>query len=223
MNKFCIQLLQNNHFLAILRNHIRENECKTCLDDSNDIINTKPLEDINNYKKSSLYKGRKMMRDILIVNMERKIKELMPIPQEYILPYIRGFHLCSPILFMILFMYGPKYVAMFIVIFLLGSACLFYLLGGCFLSMIENRFADDTYYLADTVLLLMREPINRTTRMNLTLFVGLVYAVTMITFVVLRFNYNYTWHIISFKQVFDWILCRNDPYIPSLEEYISIV
>jgi hypothetical protein len=68
---------------------------------------------------------------------------------------LRAFHVSTPIIMAVLLLYGPQWIATLMIINCIIVLSLFYMFGGCFLSMLEKRLCGDEYTIADPVLELL--------------------------------------------------------------------
>lgn len=90
---------------------------------------------------------------------------------------MRSFHMSTPIFFILITLFAPKKVVWIAIFLLIVIFFMFFVFGGCILSMIENKICDDDFTIADPYLEALEWEKNTKNRFNVTLLVGLIYYI----------------------------------------------
>jgi len=100
---------------------------------------------------------------------------------------MRSFHTSTPISFVILSLFAPKYIVNCVVALLVIIFFMFFLFGGCILSMIENQICNDDFTIADPFLELLELEKNSKNRFNISCIIGGSYYVMIAIIYYIRF------------------------------------
>lgn len=100
---------------------------------------------------------------------------------------IRSFHIVLPFNIIVLFLFGPKNINIFNLIFLFSALFFFYLFKGCFLTIIETRFCGDEFTFIDPFIEFHNLKLNNKNRYKISIYVALLYVLIMIFIFLLRF------------------------------------
>jgi hypothetical protein len=85
---------------------------------------------------------------------------------------IRSFHTSTPVSLLFLSVFAPLYVVNCIVAFLVVVFFLFFIFGGCFLTMVENQICNDDFTIADPFLELLELEKSSKNRFNISAIIG---------------------------------------------------
>lgn len=100
---------------------------------------------------------------------------------------IRSFHTSTPVSLLFLSIFAPLYVVNCIVAFLVVVFFLFFIFGGCFLTMVENQICNDDFTIADPFLELIEWEKNSKNRFNISCIIGGSYYVLVAIIYYIRF------------------------------------
>lgn len=100
---------------------------------------------------------------------------------------MRSFHISTPIYFILVTLFAPKNVVWVVLFLLVIIFLMFFIFGGCILSMIENRVCNDDFTIADPYLEALEWEKNSKNRFNVTLIVGLTYYIIIGIIYYIRF------------------------------------
>ena len=100
---------------------------------------------------------------------------------------MRTFHLSTPISYLILAVLAPRYVVNIVAALLLVIFIMFYVFGGCILSMVENKICNDDFTIADPFLELLEMELISKNRFNISLTVFAIYNIIIATIYYVRF------------------------------------
>jgi hypothetical protein len=100
---------------------------------------------------------------------------------------MRSFHTSTPISFVILSLFAPRYIVNCVVALLVIIFFMFFLFGGCILSMIENQICNDDFTIADPFLELLELEKNSKNRFNISCIIGGSYYVMIAIIYYIRF------------------------------------
>jgi hypothetical protein len=88
---------------------------------------------------------------------------------------LRSFHMSAPIGFLLLCALAPKPIVFLTLFLLMIIFFLFFIFGGCFLSVVENRICKDDFTIADPFLELIQAKKSNKNRYNVSLLIGFIY------------------------------------------------
>ena len=100
---------------------------------------------------------------------------------------MRSFHTSTPISFMILSLFAPRYIVNCVVALLVIIFFMFFAFGGCILSMIENQICNDDFTIADPFLELVEWEKSSKNRYNISCIIGGSYYVIIAIIYCIRF------------------------------------
>ena len=103
---------------------------------------------------------------------------------------IRTFHYLMPFLAIFFALFGPKYLVIFSVIFLIIVYSFFIIFNGCILSSLESVLIGDGFYITDPALEICRMEINNKNRFKISYIVGPIYLFIFFLIICLRFFYK---------------------------------
>jgi hypothetical protein len=104
---------------------------------------------------------------------------------------IRSFHASTPVSLLFLSLFAPRYVVNCIVAFLVVVFFLFFIFGGCFLTMVENKICNDDFTIADIFLESLEWEKNSKNRFNISCIIGGSYCVVVAIIYYIRFYFDY--------------------------------
>lgn len=100
---------------------------------------------------------------------------------------MRTFHISTPVSYLILSVLAPRYVVNIVAALLLVIFLMFFVFGGCILSMVENKICNDDFTIADPFLeLLELEKISKN-RFNISLTIFTIYNIIIGIIYYIRF------------------------------------
>lgn len=100
---------------------------------------------------------------------------------------MRTFHLSTPISYLILAFLAPRYVVKIVAALLLVIFLMFFVFGGCILSMVENKICNDDFTIADPFLELLDIELTSKNRFNISLTIFAIYYIIIATIYYVRF------------------------------------
>jgi hypothetical protein len=100
---------------------------------------------------------------------------------------MRSFHTSTPISFVILSLFAPRYIVNCVLALLVIIFFMFFVFGGCILSMIENQICNDDFTIADPFLELLELEKNSKNRFNISCIIGGSYYVMIAIIYYIRF------------------------------------
>ena len=100
---------------------------------------------------------------------------------------MRSFHTSTPISFMILSLFAPRYIVNCVVALLVIIFFMFFAFGGCILSMIENQICNDDFTIADPFLEVVEWEKSSKNRFNISCIIGGSYYVMIAIIYCIRF------------------------------------
>ena len=100
---------------------------------------------------------------------------------------MRSFHTSTPISFMILSLFAPRYIVNCVVALLVIIFFMFFAFGGCILSMIENQICNDDFTIADPFLEVVEWEKSSKNRFNISCIIGGSYYVMIAIIYYIRF------------------------------------
>jgi hypothetical protein len=100
---------------------------------------------------------------------------------------IRSFHTSTPVSLLLLSLFAPRYIENCIVAFLVVVFFLFFIFGGCFLTMVENKICNDDFTIADPFLELLELEKTSKNRFNISAIIGGSYCVLISIIYYIRF------------------------------------
>lgn len=100
---------------------------------------------------------------------------------------IRSFHTSTPVSLLFLSLFAPRYVVNCIVAFLVAVFFLFFIFGGCFLTMVENKICNDDFTIADPFLELLELEKNSKNRFDISCIIGGSYYASVAIIYCIRF------------------------------------
>lgn len=132
--------------------------------------------------------------------IERKLKfKIIDIFEKFIEKYfnffskktlgiiIRSFHVVIPFNIFVLFLFAPKNINIFNLIFLFSALFFFCLFQGCFLTIIERKLCGDEFTFIDPFIEFHSLKLNNKNRYKISIYVALLYVLIMIFIFMLRF------------------------------------
>ena len=100
---------------------------------------------------------------------------------------MRSFHTSTPISFVILSLFAPRFIVNCVVGLLIVIFFMFFAFGGCILSMIENKICNDDFTIADPFLEALELEKNSKNRFNISCIIGGSYYVMIAVIYFIRF------------------------------------
>ena len=79
---------------------------------------------------------------------------------------MRTFHISTPVSYLILSVLAPRFIVNIVAALLLAIFLMFFVFGGCILSMVENQICNDDFTIADPFLELLEMEKNSKNRFN---------------------------------------------------------
>ena len=90
---------------------------------------------------------------------------------------IRTFHMSLPISFIYILLYFEKTYCLIVIFFLFVISFMYYVLDGCFLSILENELCKDNFTAIDPILELLNKKINNKNRILVSNVSGFIYII----------------------------------------------
>jgi uncharacterized membrane protein len=103
---------------------------------------------------------------------------------------IRTFHYITPFLGIFSALYGPKYLVILSIIFLIIVYLFFIIFNGCILSSLETILIGDGFYITDPALEICKMEINNKNRFKISYIVGPIYLFIFFFIIYMRFFYK---------------------------------
>lgn len=100
---------------------------------------------------------------------------------------MRSFHTSTPISFVILSLFAPRYIVNCVVALLVIVFFMFFAFGGCILSMVENKICNDDFTIADPFLEALEWEKSSRNRFNISCIIGGSYYVMIAVIYYIRF------------------------------------
>lgn len=100
---------------------------------------------------------------------------------------IRSFHFSSPFFVLFILAYGPLYMVIGAICFLLLIYTFFALFKGCILSRLESELLDDSFCITDPTLELLRMSLTNKNRYIISYIVGSIYLLTAVVIIYSRY------------------------------------
>jgi hypothetical protein len=100
---------------------------------------------------------------------------------------MRAFHISTPVSYLILSLLAPRYVVNCVVGLLLLIFLMFFVFGGCILSMVENKICNDDFTVADPFLELLEMEKNSKNRFNISLTIFTIFDIIIGIIYYIRF------------------------------------
>jgi hypothetical protein len=100
---------------------------------------------------------------------------------------MRTFHISTPVSYLILSVLAPRYVVNIVAALLLVIFFMFFVFGGCILSMVENKICNDDFTIADPFLELLEMEKTSKNRFNISLTIFTIYNIIIGIIYYIRF------------------------------------
>jgi hypothetical protein len=100
---------------------------------------------------------------------------------------MRTFHISTPVSYLILSVLAPRYVVNIVAGLLLVIFLMFFVFGGCILSMVENKICNDDFTIADPFLELLEMEKTSKNRFNISLAIFTIYNIIIGLIYYIRF------------------------------------
>lgn len=100
---------------------------------------------------------------------------------------MRTFHISTPVSYLILSVLAPRYVVNIVAALLLVIFLMFFVFGGCILSMVENKICNDDFTIADPFLELLELEKTSKNRFNISLTIFTIYNIIIGIIYYIRF------------------------------------
>ena len=100
---------------------------------------------------------------------------------------MRTFHISTPVSYLILSLLAPRYVVNIVAGLLLLIFLMFFVFGGCILSMVENKICNDDFTIADPFLELLEMEKTSKNRFNISLTIFTIYNIIIGIIYYIRF------------------------------------
>ena len=100
---------------------------------------------------------------------------------------MRTFHISTPVSYLILSVLAPRYVVNIVAVLLLVIFLMFFVFGGCILSMVENKICNDDFTIADPFLELLEMEKNSKNRFNISLTIFTIFNIIIGIIYYIRF------------------------------------
>ena len=110
------------------------------------------------------------------------------IPHKTLGFYIRSFHVNLPIYIILFLVYGPKWLGLTILFFLILSFISLFVFKGCILSKLEKKLDGEDIIIIDPLVYLLRLENNNNNRFYVSIFSGLLYVYLSVYIYHKRFN-----------------------------------
>ena len=101
---------------------------------------------------------------------------------------MRTFHISTPVSYLILSVLAPRYVVNIVAALLLVIFLMFFVFGGCILSMVENKICNDDFTIADPFLELLEMEKTSKNRFNISLTIFTIYNIIIAIIYYVRFT-----------------------------------
>ena len=101
---------------------------------------------------------------------------------------MRTFHISTPVSYLILSLLAPRYVVNIVAGLLLVIFLMFFVFGGCILSMVENKICNDDFTIADPFLELLEMEKTSKNRFNISLTIFTIYNIIIAIIYYVRFT-----------------------------------
>ena len=99
--------------------------------------------------------------------------------------FIRAFHVNCPTYFLIIMIYGSKFINILLILFLVFALYSFIIWDGCFLSMMENSLDKEDITIIDPFLEICRLEVTHKNRIDISIIIAMFYmALTFLIFTV---------------------------------------
>lgn len=122
-----------------------------------------------------------------IMNVIHKISKISGLSMNSIGHWIRSFHFTAPFFCLFAIIYGPLYIIILTVLFLLSVISFFFIFNGCILSRLEMEILKDEYCITDPALEICRLNITNINRYRISYVVVSIYVLLSIFIIYLRF------------------------------------
>jgi hypothetical protein len=100
---------------------------------------------------------------------------------------MRSFHVSTPVSFLILSLFAPKYIVNCVLALMVVIFFMFFIFGGCILSMVENKICNDDFTIADPFLESLEWEKTSKNRFNISCIVGGSFYVLVAIIYCIRF------------------------------------
>lgn len=100
---------------------------------------------------------------------------------------MRTFHISTPVSYLILSVFAPRYVVNIVAALLLVIFLMFFVFGGCILSMVENKICNDDFTIADPFLELLEMEKTSKNRFNISLTIFTIFNIIIGIIYYIRF------------------------------------
>jgi len=100
---------------------------------------------------------------------------------------MRTFHISTPVSYLILSLLAPRYVVNIVAGLLLLIFLMFFVFGGCILSMVENKICNDDFTIADPFLELLEMEKTSKNRFNISLTIFTIFNIIIGIIYYIRF------------------------------------
>jgi hypothetical protein len=100
---------------------------------------------------------------------------------------MRTFHISTPVSYLILSLLAPRYVVNIVAGLLLVIFLMFFVFGGCILSMVENKICNDDFTIADPFLELLEMEKTSKNRFNISLTIFTIFNIIIGIIYYIRF------------------------------------
>ena len=100
---------------------------------------------------------------------------------------MRTFHISTPVSYLILSVLAPRFIVNIVAALLLAIFLMFFVFGGCILSMVENQICNDDFTIADPFLELLEIEKNSKNRFNISLTIFTIYNIIIAIIYYIRF------------------------------------
>jgi hypothetical protein len=106
---------------------------------------------------------------------------------------IRAIHFATPINIIILLCVSPQYICNMIMLYILFVSTLFIIFDGCFLTMIEQYYCEDTFTIIDPPLELLNIEKTNKNRFLISIPIAIIY----ITIIFIIYYYRFIFYDLS--------------------------
>ena len=100
---------------------------------------------------------------------------------------MRTFHISTPVSYLILSVLAPRFIVNIVAALLLAIFLMFFVFGGCILSMVENQICNDDFTIADPFLELLEMEKNSKNIFNISLTIFTIYNIIIAIIYYIRF------------------------------------
>lgn len=121
------------------------------------------------------------------INYLKSMILMIPVSTWSLVQFIRAIHISLPFNIFVILLFAPKWIVIINTIILFIIYTLFITLGGCFLTMLEQKLCKDDFVLTDPILEILQYDINKKNRYWITYFVGTIYILVYISIIYIRF------------------------------------